>query len=264
MLGGAGPFLAPIQSMAGIRKAVDVGCGTGIATVEMAKLFPSATVYGLDLSRVPEAVVELAPENVTWATGNVLDVDEHLKPTDDTGVDAIFAPSSLDYVFSRLLVLGLDNWPRYCKTAAGALKSGGIIEIQDVDWPFFRVATSEQPSSDWEWHQQTVSAMDRAGMSTRAGSGAAALLEAAGLEIVSVQTFEFSWVPTPTAPRSRALGRYLQDKFVPQFPALLRKMLGREGIVGAELERLTKQALRDLSSEEGLYQRYTVTVARKP
>ncbi|KAL8687025.1 MAG: hypothetical protein Q9218_006684 [Villophora microphyllina] len=50
------------------------------------------------------------------------------------------------------------------------------------------------------------------------------------------------------------MGRYVQAKLVPQYPELLRKMLGARGIAGKELERLTNDALDDISSEEGIHQ----------
>ena len=61
-----------------MSKAVDVGCGTGVATVQIAGMFPSATVYGLDISPVPEAGRKMAPANTAWAVGNVLDVEGEL------------------------------------------------------------------------------------------------------------------------------------------------------------------------------------------
>ncbi len=68
--------------MTTVSKAVDVGCGTGVATVQIAGMFPSAKVYGLDISPVPEAVQKMAPANAAWAVGNILDVDYN-KPGDD-------------------------------------------------------------------------------------------------------------------------------------------------------------------------------------
>lgn len=62
MLGGR-PLLRPLQST-DITKAVGVGCGTGIATRQLAEQFPYATVYVLNLSSVPDAARKLAPANV--------------------------------------------------------------------------------------------------------------------------------------------------------------------------------------------------------
>lgn len=262
MIGGES-CLAPIQSMTSVSKAVDVGCGTGVATVQIAGMFPSATVYGLDISPVPAAVRKMAPANTIWAIGNVLDVDYN-KPGDSLMSREIFTPGGLDYIFGRLLVAGINNWSRYFSIVSHALKSGGIVEHQDLDWNIYRVGTSECLSDKWGWHQAIVSVMKQAGLSTHAGTEAAPIMKAAGLEIVSVQTFEFSFVPSSKKPNSQAVGRYVQAKLAPQFPELLRNMLGPQGITSRELEIFTKDCLRDIASEEGAYQRYTVTIARKP
>ena len=266
MIGGF-PCLAPIQSMKGISKAVDIGCGTGVATVQIAQMFPSATVYGLDISPVPEAAQEMAPKNVKWAVGNVLDVEtpesgSHQQP-DVVGRD-IFAPGELDYIFGRMLFLGINDWKRYFSTAYHALRPGGVIEHQDLDWEFYRQGTSECLSDKWEWHKLVVAAAEKSGLSTHAGTGAAPLMKEVGLEIFSEQSFEFSFVPSKKSPNSQAMGRYVQAKLLPQYPELLRKMLGAQGISGSELESLTKDCLRDITAEEGVHQKYTVTVAKKP
>lgn len=262
MIGGV-PCLAPIQSAMHVSKATDVGCGSGVATVQIARMFPSAKVFGLDISHVPEAVRKTAPANATWATGNVLHVDYNA-PGEDVMSREIFTPGGLDYIFGRMLFLGINNWPQYFSTASHSLSSGGIIEHQDLDWKFYRVGTSECLSDGWEWHRAVVAGAEQSGLSTHAGSDAASLMQDAGLEIISVQTFEFAFVPSSKTPNSQAMGRYVQAKLVPNYPELLRKMLGAKGITGDELERLTKDCLRDINSEEGVHQKYTVTIGRKP
>ncbi|KAL8730724.1 MAG: hypothetical protein Q9181_004575 [Wetmoreana brouardii] len=262
MIGGV-PCLAPTHYKWHVAKAVDVGCGTGVATVQIAGIFPTAKVYGLDLSSVPQAVQAMAPANVAWAEGNVLDV-EYLSAADDVMSREIFNSGKLDYIFGRMLFLGINDWTRYFSTAYRSLRSGGIIEHQDLDWKFYRIGTGECVSDQWEWHQAVVAGTEQAGLSTRAGSDAALTMKAAGLEILSVQTYEFSFVPSKRTPNSQSLGRYVQAKLIPQYPELLRKMLGPRGISGAELERLTNECLLNISSEEGIHQTYTVTIARKP
>ncbi|KAL2046765.1 hypothetical protein ABVK25_011553 [Lepraria finkii] len=262
MVGGV-PCLAPVQSMTSVSKAVDIGCGTGVATVQIAGMFPSAKVYGLAISPVPQGVQKMAPAHAAWAVGNVLDVDYN-KPGDDVMNREIFTPGVLGYIFGRMLFLGINDWSRYFTTACHSLKSGGIIEHQDLDWKFYRVGTSECLSDKWEWHRAVVSGAEHSGLSPHAGSDAAPIMKNAGLEIISVQTFEFSFVPSSKTPNSLAVGRYVQDKLVPHYPELLRKMLGAQGIAGGELAKLTKDSLRDIASEEGVHQKYTVTIARKP
>lgn len=60
---GGNPFLAPLHSLE-VSKAVDVGCGTGIATVQLTSLLPAAVVHGLDISPVPDGTQAIAPRNV--------------------------------------------------------------------------------------------------------------------------------------------------------------------------------------------------------
>ena len=262
MIGGA-PFLAPVRSMTKVSKALDVGCGTGVATIQIAGIFPSAKVYGLDISPVPEEVQKQAPANAAWTVGNILDYG-HDKPGDDVVGREILTAGGLDYIFGRMLFLGINDWSRYFTTAYRSLKSGGIIEHQDLDWAYYRVGTDECLSDSWEWYKAVVAGVERSGLSKRAGSDAALLMEKAGLEILSIQKFEFSLVPSTKTPNSQAMGRYVQAKLVPNLPELYRKLLGAQGVTGEESERLIKDGLRDIASEEGIHQKYTVTIARKP
>ena len=280
MIGGV-PCLAPLGTLTTLSKAVDVGCGTGVATVQIAGLLPSATVYGLDISPVPEAVRKMAPNNTSWVQGNILGVDDTesssnsesakgnkiiggSKSADGLAIRDIFTPGGLDYIFGRMLFLGISDWARYFSINSRSLRSGGIVEHQDLDWKFYRVGTNECLSDNWEWHKSVVAAAENGGLSTRAGSEAAKYMKLAGLEVVNVRTFEFSFVPSAKTPNSQAMGRYVQAKLIPQYPELLRKMLGAQGITSGELERLTNECLRDIQSEEGLHQKYTVTIGRKP
>lgn len=261
MLGGS-PFQAQLQEATAIKKAVDVGCGTGIATVQIASVAPFARVYGLDISPVPKAVQDMSPQNITWAEGNVLDANG--TSTQISGiVHEIFSSGSLDYIFGRMLFLGINNWTNYFATAANSLAAGGIIEHQDLDWKFYRVGTSECLSDNWEWHRAVVEAARKSGLSTEAGSAAATHMRDYGLEVLSTQTFEFSFVPSDKTPDSRAMGSYVQAKLLPQYPELLRKMLSSQGHSDEQIRLLTDQCLHDISSEEGIHQKYTVTIARK-
>ena len=260
MIGGF-PFLAPFQSLNASKtftKAVDVGCGSGIATLQLASLFPQASLYGLDISDVPEQTKALTPPNVTWVKGNVLDYS----PSDQ--IDQIFTPESLDYIFGRMLLLGMSDWPRYISTAARALKPGGTMEHQDIDWAWTRVGTNERVDGDWEWGHRFTEAIEKQGLSTRAGSGAAELMRKEGLEVLEVKTFEFSFVPSERTPNSVLMGQTVQKTLVPIWPDLMKKVLEPTGMAADELERLTKDAMRDITSEEGLHLKFTVTVARKP
>lgn len=261
MIGGT-PFLAyNNQHFTATKKAADVGCGTGVATIQLAHLLPSAKVYGLDLTPVPEPSRAVAPSNANWVSGNILDVN--LSKHDDHMSAESLAPGTVDYLFGRMLFLGISDWPKYFQVAAKSLSEGAILEHQDLDWKFYRTGTDQCLSDSWPWHTRLMEAVEFAGLSKISGSNAAPLAEAAGLKILSTQKFEFSFVPSIKAPRSQTMGRYVQAKLIPNYPELLRKMLTPIGVTEEELKQITADCLRDLASEEGIHQKYTVTLAQK-
>lgn len=259
MIGGF-PFLTPIAYMGKATKVVDVGCGTGIATVQLAELFPSAKVCGIDLSPVPESARSGAPANIAWTEGNVLDVDYFRPKGSETEV---FAQGSLDYIFSRMLFLGIDDWHKYFGVVSAALAPGGFLEVQDLDWKYYRAGTWECVSDDWGWLKTVRWAVEKARLSTTSGSGAARRMEDYGLEVIFKRTFEFSYSPSSVTLSSQQMGRYVQNTLLPNFPELFRKLLGSQDIPIEEVTRLTNECLKDVNSEPGIHQKYTVTIARK-
>ena len=111
--------------------------------------------------------------------------------------------------FRQNAILGINDYTQYFCTTARSLRSGGIIDQQDLDWKFYRVGTSEFTIDKWEWHRSVVSAAETAGLATGAGSNAALLMKKAGLEVIASRTLNFHlcrrarhltaslWVNTP-------------------------------------------------------------------
>ncbi|KAH8802445.1 S-adenosyl-L-methionine-dependent methyltransferase [Xylogone sp. PMI_703] len=260
LLGGT-PFLAPIKTMRNhVKKVADFGCGTGVATMQLASVFESASVYGVDISPIPEHVQKAAPANVSWVQGNILQADD-TKPLNDA-MRQVFAPGGLDYIFGRMLFMGINNWPKYYDVAARSLKSGGFIEHQDLDWTYLD-DNSEPVCDKWEWYQILDSQMESKGFISRAGSQAADFMVDAGLEIISVNTYDYTYVPSTKRPVSPSFQRYVKE-LVAIFPEMVRKIMESKGMAEEEVEKMGQQYVRDVTSVEGLHLKYTVTVARKP
>lgn len=73
---------------------LDSGCGPGTWTLEMADTFPKSKFYGVDCSYVfPE---NIKPPNIDFSIGNI-------------AKDMPFPENHFDYIFQRLLFLGLTN-----------------------------------------------------------------------------------------------------------------------------------------------------------
>ncbi|KAF2807749.1 uncharacterized protein BDZ99DRAFT_391357, partial [Mytilinidion resinicola] len=82
-----------------------IGCGTGIMTHEIAYKYPEATVTGIDLSVVPTIRPELP--NIHYLQGDFNELFQAGRSNSET---AQYQPEILDYIFSRLLVIGMPHW----------------------------------------------------------------------------------------------------------------------------------------------------------
>ncbi len=118
-----GNFLAPIENPSAI---LDVGTGTGRWAREVATVFPSANVIGLDLNTPPmdeqtQGKEDALPPNYAFVPGNILE-----------GLP--FADASFDFTHMRLLVLALphDRWPYVVSELIRVTRPGGWVESVEV------------------------------------------------------------------------------------------------------------------------------------
>ncbi|SMY25724.1 unnamed protein product [Zymoseptoria tritici ST99CH_1A5] len=122
-----------------IHKIIDIGCGVNASnSLLFARTFPSAKVYGVDLSPIS---VSDRPSNLEFIQGNIL----HLLAD---GKDERLKEGSFD--------LG------YIEAVAKLLKPGGVLEMQDIaEWEFYLgdVPSSSSSSTmkpisqteNWQW-----------------------------------------------------------------------------------------------------------------
>src|SRR6266851_1749656 len=111
-------YLAPLPPV--VRTMVDVGCGTGIWPMEMARLFPESLVLGLD---VDDALFHQGPPaNCLLRVGNVL-----------TGLP--LPDQFAEFVHQRFLVLALPDarWPEVVRELTRVTRVGGWLELVETD-----------------------------------------------------------------------------------------------------------------------------------
>jgi SAM-dependent methyltransferase len=121
-----GNYGAPISSNP--RRILDVGCGTGRWAIEMAQLFPRASVVGVDITpptrdaTKDENLDESHADNVTFLTGNVL---ERLP----------FEDKTFDFTHQRYMIgaIPLEAWPRAITELARVTHPGGWVEVVEAD-----------------------------------------------------------------------------------------------------------------------------------
>ncbi|KAG0225209.1 hypothetical protein BGW41_004803 [Actinomortierella wolfii] len=114
---GGGNFHAQIRY--DIGRILDSGCGLGEWTMEMAKEFPNATVYGIDIN--PELFPDVnqnVPSNCLFTQSDLLS-------------RLSFPDHYFDFVYQRFLYLGLtvDDWPVALKELHRVMKPGAWIEL---------------------------------------------------------------------------------------------------------------------------------------
>ena len=103
---------------------LDVGCGTSRWAIEMARIFPTASVTGLDIVE-PAPASRGAPHRIyQFIHSNVLD-----------GLP--FADASFDLTHMRMLFLAIpaNVWPSTVAELVRVTRPGGRIEIVESDLP---------------------------------------------------------------------------------------------------------------------------------
>lgn len=114
-------FTAPVED--GLNrgiKVLDIGCGSGVWTLEMARDFPASKFVGIDSEKryLPQKNI---PENCTFVVANTLKLP--------------FPDNEFDYTFQRTMVLAYSP-PEWIKVVAELIrvtKPGGMVELFEWD-----------------------------------------------------------------------------------------------------------------------------------
>lgn len=115
-------YFAPLPGQ--LDSILDVGCGTGIWAVELAKLYPDARVQGVDLIEASFGKIS-RPINCTFSIADVL-----------KGLP--YPPRSFAYVHQRFLVAGIkaNDWPQVVAELTRVTRPGGWLELVEVSGRF--------------------------------------------------------------------------------------------------------------------------------
>ncbi|RSL84823.1 hypothetical protein CEP51_003664 [Fusarium floridanum] len=188
-------YLAPISK--DIKKAIDVGTGTGIWAIDFAEAFPETEVIGTDVSPIQPSWV---PPNLRFEI-------------DDCTQDWTFAPNSLDYIHMRWLVGSIVDWPQLFKEAYKCLKPGGYIESHEA---LSRMDCDDgsihEKSAMHQWGKFFVEGGKKIGRSfTIVEDGVQRKgMEEAGFVNIEERNFKVPIGGWPHDPKQKEIGRYAQ------------------------------------------------------
>lgn len=181
-------FLAPIG--ADPQEILDLGTGTGIWCLDVADMFPSARVLGIDI----------APIQPLWVAPNCS------FEIDDMEATWTYKPDHFDFIHLRDPLLSVRDWRRLFGQAMEHLKPGGWFEITCI----YPQPTSDDGSmpadSGFKFICDKLVEAAKLFESPFANSEFAKLLREAGFEGVTEHVFKIPSSPWPKDPRLKKIG----------------------------------------------------------
>ncbi|KAL8822958.1 MAG: hypothetical protein Q9191_006320 [Dirinaria sp. TL-2023a] len=243
------------------KKLLDVGCGTGIICRHLAQQYPSATIYGVDISPVPATSEK--PENVEYIVG---DIKQLADATDERVKDG-----DMDYIYQRLLICGMTDWPGYVRQMTKLLRSGGYMEIHDYAEIMYQCSSYPQDgdkiiSTEEKWLRIKHRGAAQLGLDLHIGPHAEQYMKDAGLVDVQVTKYASpfgTWL-AGQRPETEVIGEHnakLLGKVFAEtvLPGITRGL----GVDKEEMRTLQEECRQSLAAGEGKYWVFYVTTGRK-
>ncbi|KAF2173625.1 hypothetical protein M409DRAFT_15903 [Zasmidium cellare ATCC 36951] len=243
--------IAPIDPTT-TQRVLDIGTGTGIWCIEVAKAHPGVGVIGTDLSVIQP---ETKPGNCKF-----LQADAEEEWVFDEG-------KKFDFVHSRMLTMGTHDWRRYFAQCWENLHPGGWIQTGETQFPQRRAEEEEddqRPSALLQWGQHCYDAAAQAGIDARASEGFEDLLRAQGF--VNISKYELQW-PIGTwavGRKAKVIGRLTLENMGKAVPGIGTGLLGGKlGWRREQVEEFSERVKVDMERGRNFVP-MVIHVAQKP
>jgi ubiquinone/menaquinone biosynthesis C-methylase UbiE len=172
-------FLIPLLRSG--QKLLDVGCGPGTITSELAELVAPGLSVGIDLSaeviEVARGAAKPAQVNLTFQVGDVYDL-----AFGDGSLDVLYAHQVLQHLSRPVAALG---------EMRRVLRSGGVLAVRDADYGAFLWAPQDPRLERWmELYHEITRAN---GAEADAGRHLASWVREAGFEQMDVTSSNWTF-----------------------------------------------------------------------
>jgi ubiquinone/menaquinone biosynthesis C-methylase UbiE len=161
---------------------LDVGCGPGTITMDLAEIVAPGVVIGIDRSdvvieRARDAADARALSNLSFAVGDVYNLE--------------FDDASFDVVYAHQVLQHLSDPTRALTEMRRVLRDGGWLAVRDADYGEFSWSPLSQGLTKWMdlYHQITR----RNDAEADAGRFLAEWVEAAGFDSLERSTSEWTY-----------------------------------------------------------------------
>jgi SAM-dependent methyltransferase len=235
-------YLSPIPPST--NSVLDLGTGTGIWAIEFADEHPSTTVTGVDLSPVQPRWV---PPNCKFEVDDVEADWTYPLPDPDGG-----GGQGFDYIHSRMLLLGLKDWPKLFRQSFEHLRPGGYFEAQE-----FLLNIHCEPDSPKQgtilkrWSDLVTGAAQKAGVKSRCIGDFHDWLTEAGFVDIQKRTFRWPIGPWPESKKEKTLGIWAQRNVLDGLEAATMGLMCRyEGWTKEQVNELIEEAKGEIMDME--------------
>ena len=209
-------YLAPLSP--DTRTMLDVGCGTGIWSTDMARLFPQAHILGVDLALT--SLPTPPPAACLFAQADVL------QPLP-------FPAQQFDFVHQRLLVFAIpaQRWPQVVQELVRVTRVQGWVELLEGSMIVQNGGPATARLCDWLRAMAQAQGIDL-DLMTHLGE----LLRAAGCQTVEAQD-----IPVPLGAWAGRAGEMLKVDALRAFQALQPRSALQPDAFDAMLNAVAKE-----------------------
>ncbi|KAL2000170.1 hypothetical protein VTN02DRAFT_3469 [Thermoascus thermophilus] len=182
--------LAPIKNP---QTVLDMGTGTGIWALDMADLYPAATVIGNDLSPIQ-------PQFIAPNTQFVVE---------DFEEEWAYPENKFDYIHGRTLLGAVQDWPELFAQAYKHLKPGGYLEMQEgAVWAWSDDGSLEEDSPIMTFLSLLGRESEKIGRPMNVIDKLETWMKEAGFVDVELKVFKVPWSPWPKDPHLKEVGKF--------------------------------------------------------
>jgi len=236
------PKLTPDKTL------LDVGCGPGTVTIDLARVLSSGHVTGIDISK---EVIEIARESLK--VSDVRNVDFNV----DNVYDLSFADNSFDVVYAHQVLQHLSNPVGALEEMRRVLREGGLLAVRDSDYGVFSWSPDDPRLDRWMDIYQQLTKLNH--VDANAGRHLHSWVRRAGFTSLEVSTSNWTYYRT----EERAWwGQLWADRI--RVSEFARQSLEYKLTTEDELQDIAEAFLQWADDEDGFFNLvHTEVLARK-